>query len=72
VSSPLFYAFDKTRGMPAASAAEPLSRKMTQEEPAQVWPFEQWSKRGYAFLTLYKKAPQAALEDHELHQLLHW
>jgi len=32
---------------------------MTQEEPAPVWPFEQGSKRGYAFLPLYKKAPQA-------------
>ena len=27
-----------TRGMPTASAAEPLSRKMTQEEPVPVWP----------------------------------
>ena len=35
-----------------------------------VWPFEQGSKRGYAFLPLYKKAPQAALKDHELYQLL--
>ena len=59
-----------TRGMPTASAAEPLSRKMTQEEPVPVWPFEQGSKRGYAFLPLYKKAPQAALKDHELYQLL--
>jgi hypothetical protein len=59
-----------TRGMPTASAAEPLSRKMTQEEPVPVWPFEQGSKRGYAFLPLYKKAPQAALKDQELYQLL--
>jgi len=59
-----------TRGMPTASAAEPLSRKMTQAEPVPVWPFEQGSKRGYAFLPLYKKAPQAALKDPELYQLL--
>jgi hypothetical protein len=59
-----------TRGMPTASAAEPLSRKMTQEEPVPVWPFEQGSKRGYAFLPLYKKVPQAALKDDELYQLL--
>lgn len=59
-----------TRGMPTASAAEPLSPKMIQEEPVPVWPFEQGSKRGYAFLPLYKKAPQAALKDHELYQLL--
>jgi hypothetical protein len=59
-----------TRGMPTASAAEPLIRKMTQEEPVPVWPFEQGSKRGYAFLPLYKKVPQAALKDQELYQLL--
>jgi hypothetical protein len=59
-----------TRGMPTASAAEPLSRKMTQEEPVPVWPFEQGLKRGYAFLPLYKKAPQAAQKDPELYQLL--
>jgi hypothetical protein len=38
--------------------------------PAPVWPFEQGSKRGYAFLPLHKKAPQAALKDPELYQLL--
>jgi hypothetical protein len=55
-----------TRGMPTASAAEPLSRKMTHEDPVPVWPFEQGPMRGYAFLPLYKKAPQAALKDPEL------
>jgi hypothetical protein len=55
-----------TRGMPTASAAEPLSRKMTHEDPVPVWPFEQGLMRGYAFLPLYKKAPQAALKDPEL------
>jgi hypothetical protein len=59
-----------TRGIPTASAAEPLNRKMTQEEPVPVWPFEQGSKRGYAFLPLYRRAPQAALKDRELYQLL--
>src|SRR5579863_3226281 len=59
-----------TRGIPTASAAEPLNRKMTQEEPVPVWPFERGSMRGYSFLPLYKKAPQAALKDPELYQLL--
>jgi hypothetical protein len=59
-----------TRGMPTASAAEPLSHKMTQEEPGPVWPFEHGLKRGYAFLPLYKKVPQAALKDPQLYQLL--
>ncbi len=58
------------RGMPTASAAEPLSHEMTHEEPIPVWPFEQGSKRGYSFLPLYKKAPLAALKDPELYQLL--
>ena len=31
---------------------------------------ERGSKRGYAFLPLYKKVPQAALKDDELYQLL--
>lgn len=59
-----------TRGVPTASAAEPLSHKMTQEDPVPVWPFEHGPKRGYAFLPLYKKAPQAALKDSKLYQLL--
>jgi hypothetical protein len=59
-----------TRGMPTASAADPLRNKMTQEEPAPVWPFEQGSSRGYAFSPLYKKVPQAALKDQELYELL--
>jgi hypothetical protein len=59
-----------TRGMPTASAAEPLRSKLTQEEPVPVWPFEQGSRRGYAFSPLYKKVPQAALKDHELYELL--
>ena len=44
-----------TRGVPTASAAEPLNRKMTQEDPVPVWPFEEGHKRGYAFQPLYKK-----------------
>src|SRR5208337_2280140 len=59
-----------TRGIPTASAAEPLSSRMTQEEPVPVWPFEKGGKRGYAFLPLYKRAPQAALKDPELYRLL--
>ncbi|MGH7813578.1 MAG: hypothetical protein ACREQI_06200 [Candidatus Binataceae bacterium] len=59
-----------TRGIPTAAAAKPLNRIMTQEEPPPVWPFEQGSRRGYAFQPLYKKAPQAALKDPELYELL--
>lgn len=59
-----------TRGIPTASAAEPLNHKVTQEEPVPVWPFEQGFKRGYGFSPLYKRAPQAALKDPQLYQLL--
>ena len=30
-----------TRGLPTGSAAEPLSREITQEDPVPVWPFEE-------------------------------
>jgi hypothetical protein len=59
-----------TRGLPTAWAAEPLNRKLTQEEPVPVWPYEQGTKRGYAFFPLHKKVPQAALKDPKLYQLL--
>ena len=59
-----------TRGLPTAHAAEPLSRKLTQEDPAPVWPFDRGPKRGYAFMPLYKRAPEAALKDQDLYQLL--
>jgi len=59
-----------TRGLPTAHAAEPLSRKLTQEDPAPVWPFERGPKRGYAFTPLYKRAPEAALKDQDLYELL--
>ena len=56
-----------TRGMPTASAAEPLSRiEINHEDPVPVRPFEQGPMQGYAFLPLYKKAPQAALKNPEL------
>jgi hypothetical protein len=59
-----------TRGLPTANAADPLKRKMTQEEPSPVWPFEKGPKRGYSFLPLYKRAPEAALKDQQLYELL--
>jgi hypothetical protein len=43
---------------------------MTKEEPVLVWPFEEGDRRGYSFPPLYKRAPQAALKDRELCQLL--
>jgi hypothetical protein len=59
-----------TRGIPTASAAAPLNRKMTQEDPAPVWPYEQGTKRGYAVTPLHKNVPRAALRDANLYQML--
>jgi hypothetical protein len=59
-----------TRGLPTAYAAEPLKQKLTQQEPAPVWPYEGGTKRGYAFLPLYKKVPEAALKDRNLYEML--
>lgn len=59
-----------TRGLPTAHAAEPLSRKLTSEDPGPVWPFERGPKRGYALVPLSKRAPEAALKDQDLYQLL--
>jgi hypothetical protein len=59
-----------TRGLPTAHAAEPLKRKLTQEEPGPVWPYEKGPTRGYAFSPLHKKAPEAALKDQNLYELL--
>src|ERR1039458_5083084 len=47
-----------------------LSRILTQEDPVPVWPFDRGPKRGYAFMPLYKRAPEAALKDEDLYQLL--
>ena len=56
--------------MPTAHAAEPLRGKLTQEEPMPVWPYEKGAARGYAFSPLYKRAPEAAMKDQNLYQLL--
>jgi DNA-binding Lrp family transcriptional regulator len=58
------------RGLPTGSAAEPLNHLVSQEEPVPVWPCAEGSVRGYAFLPLCKSAPQAALKDAELYQML--
>ncbi len=59
-----------TRGVPTSSAAEPLNRALAQEEPVPVWPFEDGTKRGYAFLPLHKSVPKAAMKDRKLYALL--
>ncbi len=59
-----------TRGVPTASAAPPLNRTITQEDPVPVWPYEEGPARGYAFSPLHKSAPRAAIKDPRLYELL--
>jgi hypothetical protein len=59
------------RGIPTAAAAEPLkSRFLDDGEPPPVWPYPEGSVRGLSFSPLYKSAPQAALLDSRLYELL--
>lgn len=60
-----------TRGLPTAHAARPIaSHVVTNEEPPPVWPSREGTVRGLAFSPLYKSAPQAALRDAKLYELL--
>jgi hypothetical protein len=62
---------EMTRGIPTAHAAAPLSGLIVgDDEPVPVWPDANGKVRGMAFLPLYKSAPQAALKDDELYQML--
>lgn len=60
-----------TRGLPTAHGAAPIaSHIVATEEPPPVWPTPDGSVRGLAFSPLYKAAPQAALRDATLYELL--
>ncbi|MGA8501890.1 MAG: hypothetical protein WB683_10100 [Candidatus Sulfotelmatobacter sp.] len=60
-----------TRGVPTAHAASPLNQHIVQSsELPPVWPFADGRVRGNALLPLYKNAPEAALRDPRLYELL--
>lgn len=60
-----------TRGLPTAYAAPPLTKEISPlDEPPPVWPYVEGKIRGYSFMPLHKGAPQAALGDPELYELL--
>jgi hypothetical protein len=60
-----------TRGVPTGAAVEPLKSCFPSDtEPPPVWPYATGTVRGFAFSPLYKKAPQAALLDSKLYELL--
>ena len=59
------------RGVPTASAAEPLkSRFLDDKEPAAVWPYAEGKIRGISLAPLYEGAPTAALRDPKLYGVL--
>lgn len=56
------------RGIPTASAAEPLkSRLLDDGEPPTVWPYAEGKVRGISIAPLYKAAPRATLLDAKLY-----
>lgn len=60
-----------TRGLPTASAVEPLKGLLvTNEESIPVWPYAKGNVRGFAFEPLYKSVPQAVELDPKLYKLL--
>jgi DNA-binding Lrp family transcriptional regulator len=62
---------EQTRGIPTAHAAPPLAKSFqATEEPPPVWPYAKGPTRGQAFSPLYRSAPEAALEDPALYELL--
>ena len=59
------------RGVPTASAAEPLkSRLLDDGEPPTVWPYAEGKVRGISIVPLYKTAPKAALLDAKFYCVL--
>ena len=60
-----------TRGVPTAYAAAPLKDLMqASDDPPPVWPHKEGAERGVAIEPLYKSAPEAALWDPALYELL--
>lgn len=61
-----------TRGVQTAEAAPPLNKHFPQDDfpMPPVWPYANGNVRGISFSPLYKNAPQAALHDPKLYELL--
>ncbi|MDD4698583.1 MAG: hypothetical protein PHR52_13780 [Fermentimonas sp.] len=57
------------RGVPTSHSAKPLSELIESTE-AYVWPYGKGSVRGHSIIPLYPSAPEAALKDEKLHELL--
>jgi hypothetical protein len=59
-----------TRGIPTAHAAPPLSSHISSKDMPPVWPHPEGTVRGEAFAPLHRAAPDAALKNPRLYELL--
>lgn len=59
-----------TRGIPTAHAAPPLNAIILNTDAPPVWPHAQGTVRGEAFEPIYSSAPDAALANPALYELL--
>ncbi len=60
-----------SRGIPTATAAAPIKKNfMIVDELPPVWPYPEGEVKGYSFSPIYRSAPQAALYDQKLYELL--
>lgn len=60
-----------SRGIKTAHAGPPLDKVIVpDQEPPPVWPHPDGEDRGLGFSPLYKSAPEAALRDPVLYELL--
>lgn len=58
-----------TRGVATGVLAPPLNQLMSAAE-GPVWPSAAGSARGYALTPLYRTAPDAAIRDRQVHEVL--
>jgi hypothetical protein len=60
-----------TRGIPTATAAAPIKKNfLVVDELPPVWPYPEGEVKGYSFSPIYRSAPQAAVHDPNLYELL--
>lgn len=57
------------RGVPTSHSASPLKEEIQSSE-AYVWPYGKGTVRGQSIVPLYPSAPEAALRDAKLYELL--
>ena len=60
-----------TRGIPTAHGAPPLAELLIEpQDVVPVWPHPEGNVRGESFSPIFRSAPDAAMRDRELYQLL--